>query len=101
MPPPAVSDDQFDLLDVLGHATPEWNEAVTRGLTRLIELGEPFEAYDLERICGVPSPDHANRWGAAIQHAAKAGLIVKYGYRRSSRPTGKGTNVCTWIGANR
>ena len=77
-----------------------WRSSAMQGLKALAATGREFDAFDVAEL-GVPEPDHANRWGALFNAAAKQGLIVAAGYHQSRRPGRAGGACRTWRGTGR
>lgn len=111
----ADRDDHPSLLDVIeSNAAPDrpgrdvaehntdawWSDTAARGIRHLAAGGAEFEAFDLIDI-GVPEPDHPNRWGAALAHACRDGVIVCVGAGPSRRPTRAGGLCRRWRGVQR
>ncbi|WP_457836230.1 hypothetical protein, partial [Staphylococcus aureus] len=63
----------------------------------LASTGHPFTTADL-RDMGVTEPDSPNRWGAALSHAHRLGLIAPCGFTRSTRRERRNGVVRQWIG---
>lgn len=88
--------------DRAGEGTDQWWRSTAMQAVRAIAgTGREFQCYDLVADYGVPEPDHANRWGALLNHAARLGLIVPVGAAPSRRPATAGSLTRTWRGAPR
>lgn len=80
-------------------AIPEgWTEAADAELRRLARAGDEFTSDTLVGVIGVPET-HYNAIGARINAAARAGLIRKVGFTKSSRETGHARTIAVWKGA--
>ena len=77
---------------------PDWATACRGAIELMARRGTPFQAADLIAEGLVDEPDHSARWGAAFNHAAKAGVIEEAGYVRSKRVTVHGSICKQWIG---
>jgi hypothetical protein len=74
-----------------------WTEAADRELRLLARSGEQFTSDVLVAAVGVPD-NHFNAIGARINAAARAGLIRKVGFTKSSRETGHARTIAVWEG---
>jgi hypothetical protein len=78
-----------------------WQDQVLDLLKWLASTAGSFTSDDLRDVCkmaSMPGPRHVNAWGAVLSHAAKQGLIVREGYRVSTRPEAHGRVVSVWRG---
>lgn len=63
----------------------EWKARADAAIRELAASGQEFNAEDVRAIAG--SPSRPNAFGSRFLAAARAGLIVKTGYRNSTRPS--------------
>ena len=56
--------------------------------------GVAFTSEDLRR--SIRGAGHANAWGAAIHNAARAGYIVRDGFRLAERPESHARVLAIW-----
>lgn len=88
-----------DGIEALGFTHAAWMEAATCVLESLANRGSEFTSDDLRRECDakwVCEPSHPNAWGAVFSKAAKAGLIERIGYRKSTLPSAHARVVAVW-----
>ena len=90
------------LLGALGEgeraAVPDgWPELADAELKRLAATGEQFTSDVLVGAVGAPE-NHYNAIGARINAAARAGIIRKVGFTKSSRETGHARTIAVWEG---
>lgn len=61
----------------------DWNESVVGIIEKYLSTGEEFTSCTIRHFCHSmlvqPEPHHPNAWGAALNSAAKRGLIKKTG----------------------
>lgn len=74
-----------------------WTAIADEELRRLARAGEPFTSDVLVAAVGAPD-NHHNAIGARINAAARAGLIRKVGFTKSSRETGHARTIAVWEG---
>jgi hypothetical protein len=86
------------LAQVDSNASDWWKQCADQGIRHLASTGQVFQCADLIDL-GVPEPHHPNAWGARMNAAAKAGLIVPAGWGASKRPTVAKSAVRLWRGA--
>lgn len=70
-----------DHADRVSHA---WSVLAYQFVQHYLAYDGPFLAEELVRAAydyGIPEPPDARAWGAIMNRAARAGLIVKAGYR--------------------
>jgi threonine dehydrogenase-like Zn-dependent dehydrogenase len=60
-----------------------WNESADRAIAHLAAQGHHFTADHVRDLAG--PPDHPAAMGAALNRAARAGLIVVVGFETSKR----------------
>lgn len=72
-----------------------WQQAIEREARsgRLFTADDLRAAYDL--------PDVGNALGGLLMRAARAGLIIRMGYRPSRRPSRSGGVISIWTGGAR
>jgi hypothetical protein len=75
-----------------------WSSTAMQAVRAMAATGRVFQAFDLVETCGIPEPDHPNRWGALLTRAARNGVIVAVGAAPSRRPTVAGSLTRTWRG---
>lgn len=80
------------------NTAPDWAIACRAAIELMARRGTPFQAADLIAEGLIDEPDHPARWGAAFNHAAKAGVIEEAGYVRSKRATVHGSICKQWTG---
>lgn len=78
-----------------------WRSTAMQAVRAIAATDREWQCYDLVADYGVPDPDHPNRWGALLGHAARLGLIVPVGAAPSRRPATAGSLTRTWRGAPR
>ena len=78
----------------------KWREAVDILIHQFASAGQTFTSDDL-RQCITQEPHHDNAWGARFANAARQGIIVKVGYRQSTRTAGHARAVAVWKGVQR
>lgn len=76
-----------------------WLDTAMQAVRAMAATGREFQAFDLVETYGVPDPDHANRWGALLNRAAREGLIVPVAAAPSRRPATARSLTRTWRGA--
>ena len=74
-----------------------WPELADAELKRLAATGEQFTSDVLVGAVGAPE-NHYNAIGARINAAARAGIIRKVGFTKSSRETGHARTIAVWEG---
>jgi hypothetical protein len=74
----------------------DWKARADRAIRELAASGQDFGAEDVRAIAGNPS--RPNAFGSRFLAAARAGLIVKVGYRNSLRPSLHSHPVAVWRG---
>jgi hypothetical protein len=70
-----------------------WHANVAELIEKKCRAREQFTTDDLHVV---GEPHHPNAWGAAIQRAKKAGLIIPVETRCTGRKSGHGRLVRTW-----
>lgn len=75
-----------------------WRSTVDTAIAHLARQGGEFTSDDI-RLLGVDEPHHHNAWGARFSAAAKRGVIVRVGYRQSSRVAGHARVIAVWRGS--
>src|SRR5438105_9718295 len=99
----AVATDQLTLGEALkergmalaaGAESPDWKGA--EAIALLARGGEDFTAEDVRALAGDPS--HPNALGAALNAAARKGLIVCVGRIKAERPSRHANEVRLWRG---
>lgn len=80
-------------------AAQDWRTDADAALGRLLAAGQPFTADDLVQLAGLPSAgiNANNAVGAFVNAAARRGLIVKAGYRKSLRAAAHARIVAVWL----
>lgn len=76
-----------------------WRSCFDAAVDHLAASGREWSTDDVFAL-GVPTPDHPNRVGAAINAAMKTGRISPVGYRLSSRPSRHAGVVRVWVGGD-
>ncbi len=79
-------------------ASTSWKQDVDAAIVELAATGEPFTAEEVRELAGDP-PDHPNAMGARFNAAARAGLIVRVGYRLARRASLHRHPIALWVGA--
>lgn len=74
-----------------------WPELADKELRRLAQSGEQFTSDVLVAAVGAPET-HFNAIGARINAAARAGVIRKVGFTKSSRESGHARTIAVWEG---
>lgn len=74
----------------------EWKRSADAAIRELALTELEFTAEDVRAIAG--SPTRPNAFGSRFLAAARAGLIVKTGYRNSLRPSLHSHPVAVWRG---
>ncbi|GAA2618894.1 hypothetical protein SMC26_40430 [Actinomadura fulvescens] len=90
----------FDELDAHDDDTAWWAQAWAAAEAEAAS-GRVFAAYDLCTRHGVPDPESVNRWGALFTKLRAAGVIDRYDYAPSGRPTVRGSAASRWRGTYR
>lgn len=75
-----------------------WRSCALAALHEAARTGQPFTAWTLTDVYGVPDPDSPNRWGALFTLAHRRGVIVPAGYAQSDRPSRAGGVCRQWCG---
>lgn len=92
---------QLDLLAAdVNNVDPWWLDCALRAIRDLAATTtEPFQAYDLVTVMGLPEPEKSSHWGALFSRAQSDDLIRAAGYAKSKRPTVKGSACAQWRAA--
>ena len=86
-------------VDAVESRTPDWwRNLCDHVIAALAATGKEFSAVDVRALCGDP-PNHFNAMGARFLAAARAGIVVRVGYRPSSRATLHAHPITIWRGA--
>lgn len=75
----------------------EWLKYAEMAIKTLRLTKDEFTTDDLKPF--VNAPNSPNSYGAAFNVAAKAGLIKRVGYRKSTSPSAHGRVVSVWAKA--
>jgi hypothetical protein len=76
-----------------------WRRTVEDGIRHLAEERRPFDSDELRELLPDPGPGTSlNTIGACFGAAAKRGLIIHLGYRKSRRPESRRRPVSVWVG---
>jgi hypothetical protein len=76
----------------------DWRQQVDLAIVQLAASGRRFTADDV-RALGIDDPASPRAWGARFLGAARAGLIVRVGYRPSTRASVHAHPIAEWQGA--
>ena len=79
----------------------EWRNKVDRVILVYARLYPNDFTSDDVRAYVAAEPHNPNAWGARLAHAARQGIIVKVGYRQSTRTAGHARAVAVWRGVQR
>jgi hypothetical protein len=81
-------------------AIPEgWTARADQAIKELAASGERFTSDAVVGMVGVPETHH-NAIGARINAMARAGVIRKAGFTKSSRETGHARTIAVWEGVS-
>lgn len=83
---------------VRSHEPPEWVQSVDRAIAMLATAGGVFTVEDVRGYV-TGSPHHPNAWGARMNAARMAGLIVPCGVVQARRPERHANRMLAWKGA--
>jgi hypothetical protein len=75
-----------------------WEVLADAAICAKAATGLPFTTYDLVSDYQLPKPPHPNHWGPFMLRHQAAGLIARYGWTNSHRPTSNSSGVRVWIG---
>lgn len=78
----------------------EWAAEVDKVIDLFAADLETFTSDEVRAVV-VREPHHDNAWGARFANAARQGIIVKVGYRQSTRTAGHARAVAVWKGVQR
>jgi hypothetical protein len=92
----AARDHGVDLADH-GAWTP-WRDRADAWIAEMAATGVTFTADDMVACLGLPVASSPNAVGARFLKAARAGTIVKIGYRPSTRASRRASVVAVWQG---